>query len=102
MGAVLSLLGSIVGVLVGVGAGYALSRDWRSSRRRRYWAGVGVAAVVGALTGAYSAGRPARLSPTEALACAMLAPVAGFCGVPVAGSVTVTTRPPPSRGRACT
>ncbi|HEX6360098.1 ABC transporter permease [Actinophytocola sp.] len=67
----LSLLGGIVGVLVGVGvtAGYALTRDWPAVfPPAALLGGVGVAAVVGALAGAYPAMRAARLSPTEALA----------------------------------
>jgi putative ABC transport system permease protein len=67
----LSLLGGIVGVLVGVGvtAGYALSREWPAVFPAvALLGGVGVAAVVGALAGAYPAMRAARLSPTEALA----------------------------------
>lgn len=67
----LSLLGGIVGVLVGVGvtAGYALSRDWPSVFPPiALLGGVAVAAVVGAAAGAYPAMRAARLSPTEALA----------------------------------
>jgi putative ABC transport system permease protein len=67
----LSLLGGIVGVLVGVGvtAGYALTRDWPAVFPPiALIGGVGVAAVVGALAGAYPAMRAARLSPTEALA----------------------------------
>jgi putative ABC transport system permease protein len=67
----LSLLGGIVGVLVGVGvtAGYALTRDWPAVFPPvALLGGVGVAAVVGALAGAYPAMRAARLSPTEALA----------------------------------
>jgi putative ABC transport system permease protein len=67
----LSLLGGIVGVLVGVGvtAGYALTRDWPAVFPSvALLGGVGVAAVVGALAGAYPAMRAARLSPTEALA----------------------------------
>jgi putative ABC transport system permease protein len=67
----LSLLGGVVGVLVGVGvtAGYALTRDWPAVFPPvALLGGVGVAAVVGALAGAYPAMRAARLSPTEALA----------------------------------
>jgi putative ABC transport system permease protein len=67
----LSLLGGTVGVLVGVGvtAGYALTRDWPAVFPPvALLGGVGVAAVVGALAGAYPAMRAARLSPTEALA----------------------------------
>jgi putative ABC transport system permease protein len=67
----LSLLGGILGVLVGVGvtAGYALTRDWPAVFPPiALLGGVAVAAVVGALAGAYPAMRAARLSPTEALA----------------------------------
>jgi len=67
----LSMLGGIVGVLVGVGvtAGYALTREWPAVFPPvALLGGVGVAAVVGALAGAYPAMRAARLSPTEALA----------------------------------
>jgi putative ABC transport system permease protein len=67
----LSLLGGIVGVLVGVGvtAGYALTREWPAVFPPiALLGGVGVAAVVGAIAGAYPAMRAARLSPTEALA----------------------------------
>lgn len=67
----LSLLGGVVGVVVGVGvtAGYALTRDWPAVFPPvALLGGVGVAAVVGALAGAYPAMRAARLSPTEALA----------------------------------
>jgi putative ABC transport system permease protein len=67
----LSLLGGIVGVLAGVGvtAGYAITREWPAVFPSvALLGGVGVAAVVGALAGAYPAMRAARLSPTEALA----------------------------------
>jgi putative ABC transport system permease protein len=67
----LSSLGGIVGVLVGVGvtAGYALSKQWPAVFPPVALAGgVGVAALVGALAGMYPAMRAARLAPTEALA----------------------------------
>lgn len=67
----LSLLGGIVGVLAGVGVttGYAITREWPAVFPTvALLGGVGVAAVVGALAGAYPAMRAARLSPTEALA----------------------------------
>jgi putative ABC transport system permease protein len=67
----LSLLGGVVGVLAGVGvtAGYAITREWPAVFPTvALLGGVGVAAVVGALAGAYPAMRAARLSPTEALA----------------------------------
>jgi putative ABC transport system permease protein len=67
----LSSLGGIVGVLVGVGvtAGYALSKHWAAVfPPQALLGGVGVAALVGALAGMYPAMRAARLAPTEALA----------------------------------
>jgi putative ABC transport system permease protein len=67
----LSSLGGIVGVLIGVGvtAIYALSKHWPAVFPPiALLGGVGVAALVGALAGAYPAMRAARLAPTEALA----------------------------------
>jgi len=67
----LSSLGGIVGVLVGVGvtAGYALTKQWPAIfPPQALLGGVGVAALVGALAGMYPAMRAARLAPTEALA----------------------------------
>jgi putative ABC transport system permease protein len=67
----LSMLGGIVGVLVGVAvtAGYALSKHWPAVFPPvALLGGVGVAALVGALAGMYPAMRAARLAPTEALA----------------------------------
>ncbi|HET9143320.1 ABC transporter permease [Actinophytocola sp.] len=67
----LSSLGGLVGVLVGVGvtAGYALHKGWSAVfPPAALIGGVGVAALVGALAGAYPAMRAARLAPTEALA----------------------------------
>lgn len=67
----LSSLGGIVGVLVGVGvtAGYALTKHWPAVfPPQALLGGVAVAALVGALAGMYPAMRAARLAPTEALA----------------------------------
>jgi putative ABC transport system permease protein len=67
----LSSIGGIVGVLVGVGvtAGYALTKQWPAIfPPQALLGGVGVAALVGALAGMYPAMRAARLAPTEALA----------------------------------
>jgi putative ABC transport system permease protein len=67
----LSSLGGLVGVLVGVGvtAAYALSKGWPAVFPPvALLGGVGVAALVGALAGMYPAMRAARLAPTEALA----------------------------------
>jgi putative ABC transport system permease protein len=67
----LSGLGGLVGVLVGVlvTAGYALSQGWPAILPPLALAGgVGVAALVGAVAGAYPAARAARLPPTQALA----------------------------------
>ena len=67
----LSSLGGIVGVLVGVGvtAIYALTKHWPAVfPPQALLGGVAVAALVGALAGMYPAMRAARLAPTEALA----------------------------------
>ncbi|WP_431925602.1 ABC transporter permease [Amycolatopsis tucumanensis] len=67
----LSLLGGVVGVLAGVGvtAGYALTQDWPAVLPPlALFGGAGVAALVGAIAGAYPAMRAARLTPTEELA----------------------------------
>ncbi|RSM76024.1 ABC transporter permease [Kibdelosporangium aridum] len=67
----LSGLGGIVGVVIGVGvtAGYALSQNWPAVLPPlALIGGVGISAVVGAIAGAYPAMRAARLPPTSALA----------------------------------
>jgi putative ABC transport system permease protein len=67
----LSGLGGLAGVLAGVlvTAGYALSQGWPAVLPVGALAGgVGVAALVGAVAGAYPAMRAARLAPTQALA----------------------------------
>ncbi|GAB2744924.1 putative ABC transport system permease protein [Amycolatopsis magusensis] len=67
----LSALGGASGVLLGVlaTAGYSLSQDWPAVLPvPALVGGVGVAAVVGAVAGAYPAMRAARLPPTVALA----------------------------------
>ncbi|RZQ61890.1 ABC transporter permease [Amycolatopsis suaedae] len=67
----LSGLGGACGVLLGVAvaAGYALSRDWPAVLPvEALLGGVVVAAVVGAVAGAYPAMRAAKLPPTQALA----------------------------------
>jgi putative ABC transport system permease protein len=67
----LSGLGGLAGVLAGVlvTAGYALSQGWPAVLPAGALAGgVGVAALVGAIAGAYPAVRAARLAPTQALA----------------------------------
>ncbi len=67
----LSGLGGLAGVLAGVlvTAGYALSQGWPAVLPVGTLAGgVGVAALVGAVAGAYPAVRAARLAPTQALA----------------------------------
>jgi putative ABC transport system permease protein len=67
----LSGLGGLVGVVLGVGvtAAYALSQGWPAVLPPEVLAGgVGIAALVGAVAGAYPAMRAARLTPTEALA----------------------------------
>jgi putative ABC transport system permease protein len=67
----LSGLGGLVGVLIGIGAtaGYALTKNWPGVFPPAVLAaGVGAAVLVGALAGMYPAMRAARLAPTEALA----------------------------------
>jgi putative ABC transport system permease protein len=67
----LSTLGGVVGVLVGVGAtaAYALLKHWPAVfPPAALLGGAGVSALVGALAGMYPAMRAARLTPTEALA----------------------------------
>jgi putative ABC transport system permease protein len=67
----LSGLGGLVGVVLGVGvtAVYAMSQGWPAVLPpEALVGGVGVAALVGAVAGAYPAMRAARLTPTEALA----------------------------------
>ncbi|MEC3981165.1 ABC transporter permease [Amycolatopsis sp. H20-H5] len=67
----LSGLGGLAGVLVGVlvTAAYALSQGWPAVLPvGALLGGVGVAALVGAVAGAYPAMRAARLPPTQALA----------------------------------
>jgi putative ABC transport system permease protein len=67
----LSGLGGLVGVLIGIGAtaGYALTKHWPGVfPPTALAAGVGAAVLVGALAGMYPAMRAARLAPTEALA----------------------------------
>ncbi|MFI6101752.1 ABC transporter permease [Lentzea sp. NPDC051213] len=67
----LSGLGGLVGVIVGVAvtAGYSISQKWPAALP---WpallGGVGVAMLIGAISGLYPAVRAARQSPTEALA----------------------------------
>jgi putative ABC transport system permease protein len=67
----LSLLGGVAGVLLGIGitAIFASYQDWQLVVPA--WAmagGVGATLVIGGLAGFYPAVRAARLSPTEALA----------------------------------
>ena len=67
----LSGMGGLVGVIVGVAvtAGYSISQKWPAALP---WpallGGVGVAMLIGAISGLYPAVRAARQSPTEALA----------------------------------
>jgi putative ABC transport system permease protein len=67
----LSGLGGLAGVLVGVlvTSAYALSQGWPAVLPfGALLGGVGVAALVGAVAGAYPAMRAAKLPPTQALA----------------------------------
>ncbi|MCU1684891.1 MAG: transporter permease [Amycolatopsis sp.] len=67
----LSGLGGLAGVVIGVlaTAGYALSQGWPAVLPvGALVGGVGIAALVGAVAGAYPAIRAARLPPTQALA----------------------------------
>jgi putative ABC transport system permease protein len=67
----LSGLGGLVGVVLGVGvtAAYALSQSWPAVLPPvALFGGVAIAAIVGAIAGAYPAMRAARLTPTSALA----------------------------------
>ncbi|MET9263560.1 ABC transporter permease [Amycolatopsis sp. NPDC004079] len=67
----LSGLGGLVGVVLGVGAtaGYALSQGWPAVLPPvALVGGVAVSAAVGAIAGAYPAMRAARLPPAQALA----------------------------------
>jgi putative ABC transport system permease protein len=67
----LSGLGGLVGVVLGVGvtAAYALSQSWPAVLPPiALFGGVAIAALVGAVAGAYPAMRAARLTPTSALA----------------------------------
>ena len=67
----LSGLGGLVGVVMGIGvtAIYSLSQKWPAVLPpEALVGGVAVAALVGAIAGAYPAMRAARLTPTEALA----------------------------------
>jgi putative ABC transport system permease protein len=66
----LSLLGGVGGVILGIGitAAYATYQDWTTVVP--FWAmagGVGATLVIGGLAGFYPAVRAARLPPTEAL-----------------------------------
>lgn len=67
---ILSLLGGIVGVLIGAGvtAGYATVQGWRIIVPMvAVWGGIVAALLIGAVAGMYPAIRAARMSPTEAL-----------------------------------
>lgn len=67
----LSGLGGLVGVLIGIGAtaGYALTKHWPGVfPPTALAAGLGAAVLVGVLAGMYPAMRAARLAPTDALA----------------------------------
>ncbi|WBB71909.1 ABC transporter permease [Micromonospora sp. WMMD1128] len=67
----LSLLGGVVGTLLGVAAtvGYAAHQDWPPViPPAALGAGIGGALLVGVVAGVYPSMRAARLTPTEALA----------------------------------
>jgi putative ABC transport system permease protein len=67
---VLSALGGLVGVLLGVAltVGLARSHGWQAVvPAQAAWVGMTVALVLGAVAGCYPAVRAARMSPTEAL-----------------------------------
>ena len=66
----LSLLGGVVGITVGVAATvvYATTKDWAIVIPTVAWAGgFGAAILIGAVAGLMPALRAARMSPTEAL-----------------------------------
>jgi putative ABC transport system permease protein len=67
---ILSLLGGVIGIVVGVGASYAISHfsDWQFIlSTSAIFLGVGVSAAVGVFFGYYPARQAARLNPIDAL-----------------------------------